>query len=173
MNGCNLHAQDKPQCLFRIIYEKVCDLRALFAAPERQGVGPFSFLGCSPAEKRLLLCICIHDGISVKDLAAMEGITPSAVSQTVKRLEKRGCIIKTQCLTNHKKYHIRPTELGLNMCREIVKRDSENVERFKLYLSSHFSEDELTSFLKVLTGVCDYASRRSASEKSNHGSGGE
>lgn len=141
--------------------------------PRAAGRGTFFLFGMQPGRKKAASVHLRARRISVKDLAAMEGITPSAVSQTVKRLEKRGCIIKTQCLTNHKKYHIRPTEPGLDMCREIVKRDSENVERFRLFLSSHFSEDELTSFLKVLTGVCDYASRRSASEKSNHGSGGE
>jgi len=66
----------------------------------------------SPAEIHTIDAIGKHDGINLTVLSNLFGITPGAVSQMLRKLEKRGYIMKSQHPANWKEIRISLTEKG-------------------------------------------------------------
>ena len=124
--------------------------------------GKVSKLGFHHSQHRMLMHLARYEHIpSQKELADAMGISPAAVTTTLKRLEKEGYIARTVTDEDNRRNEIRITEAGLaaiNESRELF----EAVDR-KMFQG--FSEDELATFTTILARLRDNL-RDEAPEKS-------
>lgn len=78
------------------------------------------------------------------DLAKRLGITRSAVSQLVTKLEKKGIVKCVDSITDHKIAYIELSDAALALYEEQSKRANEIAEQVVL----HFGEERLEAFIK-------------------------
>lgn len=72
------------------------------------------------SEVHTLAAVGAHDVMNVTKLARLQGVSKSAASQTVSKLEKKGFLIK-QCAPDHETLMIL-TEQGRAVCAEHTRR---------------------------------------------------
>ena len=109
-------------------------------------------LGFHHSQHRMLMHLARYEHIpSQKELAEAMGITPAAVTTTLKRLEKEGYIMRTTTDTDNRRNEIRITEAGLSAINE-SRTLFETVDR---RMFSGISEEELKAFTAVLERMKD------------------
>lgn len=105
---------------------------------------------CTPVESHLLEKICDNEGITVTELAREINRSKSAVSQIVKKLEKRDLITKTAQKDHEKKLSLKPTTKGKEFNEVHIKFDEKEAGEFFAMLSKDFDDDTMNNFFSVL-----------------------
>lgn len=104
-------------------------------------------LGFHHSQHRMLMHLAKYEHIpSQKELAEAMGITPAAVTTTLKRLEKEGYITRTVTDEDNRRNEIRITEAGLSAVRE-SQALFETVDK---QMFKGISREELEAFTKTL-----------------------
>ena len=108
-------------------------------------------LGIHHGQHRMLVHLARHEGElpSQKELAEIMGVSPAAVTTTLKRLEKEGYISRTITDEDNRRNEIRLTEEGAAKVvegREIF----ESVDRA---MFAGFTEEEMDTFLSMLARI--------------------
>ncbi|MBE6586207.1 MAG: MarR family transcriptional regulator [Ruminococcaceae bacterium] len=104
-------------------------------------------LGFHHSQHRMLMHLARYEHIpSQKELAEAMGITPAAVTTTLKRLEREGYITRTTTDEDNRRNEIRITEAGLAAINESrALFDTVDHRMFK-----GISDEELTAFIATL-----------------------
>jgi DNA-binding MarR family transcriptional regulator len=79
-------------------------------------------LGVTGGQVSLLFQISRHRGIGVRDLAALERMSPAAMSGYVERLERAGLVRKTQDTKDRRRQGLSVTEEGDRVLRSVKSR---------------------------------------------------
>lgn len=139
--------------LFRQLYENANEIYRFVAIRNRYDATPRDYgTGeiINMTEAHIVVDICDNDSITVSKLAEKSDRTPSAVSQIVSKVEKKGYIYKQRCSTNYKVYHLFPTDKGRALCIAHKRYDIEQMMASNKYLRKYCTESELQAFSKVL-----------------------
>lgn len=114
--------------------------------------GRVSKLGFHHSQHRMLMHLARYEHIpSQRELADEMGISPAAVTTTLKRLEKEGYIARTVTDTDNRCNEIRITDAGLAAVNE--SRALFDAVDHRMF--SGFSEEELQAFIAVLMRMKD------------------
>lgn len=109
-----------------------------------------SVLGIHHSQHHMLMNLARCNPIpSQKELAAAMGISPAAVTATLKRLEKDGYITRTITDEDNRRNEIRITDKGL----EKVEESHTIFDSVDRAMFSDFSEEELAAFCAFLERV--------------------
>lgn len=109
--------------------------------------GRVSKLGFHHSQHRMLMHLAKYEHIpSQKELAVAKGISPAAVTTTLKRLEKEGYIARTTTDEDNRKNEIRITEAG----REAVEQSRAFFNSVDKNMFKGISEEELQTFTEIL-----------------------
>lgn len=98
----------------------------------------------NPSEVHMLSTICMHDDVSVTDLAKMNGVTKGAVSQTIAKLEKKGLVYRETSPENQSRQYIRQTEAGQETHEGHMNFHEEHDREFINYMTSLSERDYQT-----------------------------
>lgn len=79
-------------------------------------------VGVSPHQVSLLVAIKYHPGIGVRELAALEKISPPALSNHVDRLQRDGLVQRTQSAEDRRRVGLTLTEDGSRVLRRVRSR---------------------------------------------------
>lgn len=135
--------------LFRLINKIIfLEKKKIF---EYEGVKLF------PSEIHVLLSIEGKQSTNATKLAAKLGISKSAVSQTISRLEKKGVIIKNKDPYNKNELILSMTAFGDQAFAQYKKKQASNRLHFNQYLNT-LSEDDsemINNFLQKVTAMLD------------------
>ena len=114
--------------------------------------GRVSKLGFHHSQHRMLMHLARYEHIpSQKELADAMGISPAAVTTTLKRLEKEGYIARTVTDEDNRRNEIRITDAGLAAVGE-SRALFEAVDR---RMFSGLTEEELKTFTALLERMRD------------------
>ncbi len=114
--------------------------------------GRISKLGFHHSQHRMLMHLARYEHIpSQKELADAMGISPAAVTTTLKRLEKEGYIARTVTDEDNRRNEIRITEAGL----AAVDESRALFDAVDHRMFSSFTEDELETFTALLERMRD------------------
>lgn len=91
-----------------------------------------------------------HPGVTASEMADAFGRTRSAASQTVKRLEALGLIVRQADSEDRKKSRLYVTEKGRELSLAHKAYDIKNTAAFVRWMEKQFSESELDCFYRVL-----------------------
>jgi len=91
--------------------------------------------------RRLLL----GDGMTMRDVAAAQGIGLSGATQLVDRLERRGLVTRVRDLQDRRVQHVIPTERA----RELAARFKTGLRRASQELFSTLSDKELSTYVAL------------------------
>ena len=111
------------------------------------------------AEIGMIAAIHEDEGIHVTGLAQKMGITKGAVSQTLKKLERKGMIVKETDELNQSRLVLRLTEKGMVACRNHEQMHQKFKEAVTDLLKSAGNDrlDFLTDFLSAFArGLHEY-----------------
>ena len=109
--------------------------------------GRVSKLGFHHSQHRMLMHLARYEHIpSQKELAVAKGISPAAVTTTLKRLDKEGYIARSTTDEDNRKNEIRITEAG----RAAVDQSRALFYAVDKNMFKGISEEELEAFTKVL-----------------------
>jgi DNA-binding MarR family transcriptional regulator len=95
--------------------------------------------------RRLLL----GDGMTMRDVAAAQGIGLSGATQLVDRLERRGLVTRVRDLQDRRVQHVIPTERA----RELAARFKTGLRRASQELFSTLSDEELSTYVALTERV--------------------
>jgi DNA-binding MarR family transcriptional regulator len=79
-------------------------------------------VGVSPHQVSLLVAIKYHPGIGVRELAALEKISPPALSNHVDRLERDHLVRRTPSATDKRRVGLTLTDEGSRVLRRVRSR---------------------------------------------------
>jgi len=96
-----------------------------------------------------------YQGLHISAIAKRIGVTRGAVSQMVKKLEKKGMVVKEPCPDNLSRISIRLTEKGKRAATEHEKYHRNFSEKVTSILGSYSKEDQekIAEFLRGLLEV--------------------
>jgi DNA-binding MarR family transcriptional regulator len=122
------------------------------------------------AEISMLRSIKENEGISVTDLAEKLGVTKGAVSQILKKLQRKGMVLKCIDSTNQSRLNLSLTEKGRGVYVNHAQRHKELDDAINAILRGANSKD--IEFLKhFLTEaenrINDYKAKQKSAEKSS------
>ena len=130
----------------RAIHLFICVSHTHHAAIE----GKVSKLGFHHSQHRMLMHLAKYEHIpSQKELADAMGISPAAVTTTLKRLEKEGYITRSVTDEDNRRNEIRITEAGL----AAVNESRAVFEQVDKHMFSVLSEAELLAFTDLLERI--------------------
>jgi DNA-binding MarR family transcriptional regulator len=110
------------------------------------------------SEIHLIEVVADNEDFSVTDLAKLMGITKGAVSQTLKKLEKKGLTFKEEDPRNISRANVRLTSKG-KAAYYSHKHWHETMDGgFKLYYTD-LEEEKITFLLDFMTRVEDFLNR--------------
>lgn len=105
---------------------------------------------CTPVEAHLLEKICDNSEITITQLAQRINRSKSAVSQIVKKLEKKGLVTKVPKKSHAKKLSLCATEKGKALTAAHIEFDEKTAGSFFDKLSKSFDDDTMDAFFCVL-----------------------
>ncbi len=109
--------------------------------------GRVSKLGFHHSQHRMLMHLAQYEHIPAqKDLAVAKGISPAAVTTTLKRLEKEGYIARATTDEDNRRNEIRITEAG----RAAVDQSRAFFNAVDKNMFEGISEEELQVFTEIL-----------------------
>ena len=128
------------------LYDFVCRYYAYMSMPRDYGNGRM----ISMTEVHVLTCIEENPGATITQLALERGKTKSAISQTVKRLEKLGYIYRDKKEGNSKEVLLMPTAEGINLSNAHKLYDLTDIASTSEALLRSCSIEEIDTFYKVI-----------------------
>ena len=141
--------RDIAEQLFRLI-NKIIFL-------EKKNIFEYEGVKLFPSEIHVLLSIEDRQSTNATKLATKLGISKSAVSQTISRLEKKGVIIKDKDPYNKNELILSLTAFGDQAFAQYKKKQASNRLHFNQYLNT-LSEDDsemINNFLQKVTAMLD------------------
>lgn len=104
----------------------------------------------STVEAHTLGIIERNPGINVSGLAAVWNRTKGAISQTVAKLERKGCVVRRKQLGNAKTVLLYPTKKGARLLRAHRLRDADMISAvINGLLRSGCTREEIEAFFRV------------------------
>lgn len=137
------------QPLFRLI-NKIIFL-------EKKNIFEYKGVKLFPSEIHVLLSTEDKQSTNATKLAHRLGISKSAVSQTISRLEKKGVILKSKDPYNKNELVLSFTAFGEKAFERYKKKQASNRMRFNQYLNalSEHDREVIHNFLQELKGMLD------------------
>jgi DNA-binding MarR family transcriptional regulator len=111
----------------------------------------------TPVEIHTVVAIDENPAINVRNLAEKMDVTKGAISQMIKKLEKRNLIRKVKGMENDKEVLLVPTEKGKKASAGHEARHRK-LNEIALKQTAHFSLDDLkrvSEFFKIIEGLVD------------------
>ena len=124
---------------------------------EKKNIFEYEDVKLFPSEIHVLLSIEDKQSTNATKLANKLGISKSAVSQTISRLEKKGVIIKDKDPYNKNELILSLTAFGERAFGQYKEKQSSNRHHFNQYLRT-LSEDDrevINKFLQKVRGMLD------------------
>ena len=124
---------------------------------EKKNIFEYEGVKLFPSEIHVLLSIEDRQSTNATKLATKLGISKSAVSQTISRLEKKGVIIKDKDPYNKNELILSLTAFGDQAFAQYKKKQASNRLHFNQYLNT-LSEDDsemINNFLQKVTAMLD------------------
>ena len=124
---------------------------------EKKNIFEYEGVKLFPSEIHVLLSIEDQQSSNATKLANKLGISKSAVSQTISRLEKKGVIIKNKDPYNKNELILTLTAFGDKAFARYKNRQASNRLHFNQYLNT-LSEDDsevIHHFLRKVRGMLD------------------
>ncbi len=100
------------------------------------------------AEAHMIDLIALYPGITAADLAKVLRKTPSACSQTLRKLREKGLVEQLRNTANNRQYMLRLTESGQALYRDHSAFSADCQQR-TFDRMAEFTEEELTLYLRV------------------------
>lgn len=100
------------------------------------------------AEAHMIDLIALYPDITVTDLANIMRKTPSACSQTVRKLREKGLVEQLRNTANNRQYKLRLTESGQALYEDHAAF-SDDCQRRTFDRLAEFSEEEIALYLRV------------------------
>ncbi len=100
------------------------------------------------AEAHMIDLIALYPGITAADLASILRKTPSACSQTLRKLREKGLVEQLRNAANNRQYKLRLTESGQALYRDHAAFSADCQQRTFDRLAE-FTEEELALYLRV------------------------
>lgn len=123
--------------------------------------GRISKLGFHHSQHRMLMHLARYEHIpSQKELAEALGISPAAVTTTLKRLEKEGYITRTITDEDNRRNEIRITDAG----RAAIRESRALFDAVDRKMFSGLTDEEFASFTAILERIRDNLKDESADE---------
>ena len=111
------------------------------------------------AEAHMIDLIALYPGITAADLASILRKTPSACSQTLRKLREKGLVEQLRNAANNRQYKLRLTESGQALYRDHAAFSADCQQRTFDRLAE-FTEEELALYLRVQQRINEaYADR--------------
>ena len=121
-------------------YDLMCEYDAM---PHRYGACMLY-----QAQAHMIDLIALYPGITAADLANILRKTPSACSQTLRKLREKGLVEQLRNAANNRQYKLRLTESGQALYRDHSAFSADCQQRTFDRLAQ-FSEEELAPYLRV------------------------
>ena len=121
-------------------YDLMCEYDAM---PHRYGACMLY-----QAQAHMIDLIALYPGITAADLANILRKTPSACSQTLRKLKEKGLVEQLRNAANNRQYKLRLTESGQALYRDHSAFSADCQQRTFDRLAQ-FSEEELALYLRV------------------------
>ncbi len=124
---------------------------------EKKNIFEYEGVKLFPSEIHLLLSIEDKQSINATKLANKLGISKSAVSQTISRLEKKGVIIKDKDPYNKNELILSLTSFGDKAFGRYKMKQASNRTLFNQYLDalSDYEREVINNFLQEVKGMLD------------------
>jgi DNA-binding MarR family transcriptional regulator len=103
-----------------------------------------------PVEMHILETIYQNPGITVSQVALLRNRTKSAISQTVKKLEKRGLVMRTTQGNNRRNISLWATDEGKRLTKMHIAYDNERFDSVFGQLPKYHTTEELNNFFSVM-----------------------
>lgn len=100
------------------------------------------------AEAHMIDLIALYPGITAADLASILRKTPSACSQTLRKLREKGLVEQLRNAANNRQYKLQLTESGQALYRDHAAFSADCQQRTFDRLAE-FTEEELALYLRV------------------------
>lgn len=100
------------------------------------------------AEAHMIDLIALYPGITAADLASILRKTPSACSQTLRKLREKGLVEQLRNAENNRQYKLQLTESGQALYRDHAAFSADCQQRTFDRLAE-FTEEELALYLRV------------------------
>lgn len=121
-------------------YDLMCEYDAM---PHRYGACMLY-----QAQAHMIDLIALYPGITAADLASILRKTPSACSQTLRKLREKGLVEQLRNAANNRQYKLRLTESGQALYRDHAAFSADCQQRTFDRLAE-FTEEELALYLRV------------------------
>ena len=121
-------------------YDLMCEYDAM---PHRYGACMLY-----QAEAHMIDLIALYPGITAADLASILRKTPSACSQTLRKLREKGLVEQLRNAANNRQYKLQLTESGQALYRDHAAFSADCQQRTFDRLAE-FTEEELALYLRV------------------------
>lgn len=121
-------------------YDLMCEYDAM---PHRYGACMLY-----QAEAHMIDLIALYPGITAADLANILRKTPSACSQTLRKLREKGLVEQLRNAANNRQYKLQLTESGQALYRDHAAFSADCQQRTFDRLAE-FTEEELALYLRV------------------------
>lgn len=124
---------------------------------EKKNIFEYEGVKLFPSEIHVLLSIEDKQSTNATKLATKLGISKSAVSQTISRLEKKWVIIKDKDPYNKNELILSLTTFGDKAFAQYKKKQASNRLHFNQYLNTLSDDDSemINNFLQKVTGMLD------------------
>ena len=100
------------------------------------------------AESKVLQYIGMNEGITISEMAYRTKKTPSAYSQMIRKLRKKGLVEQTRNKENMREYMLNLTPEGKQIFLDHEEVENRCYQRTMEYLDE-FSENELENYIKI------------------------
>lgn len=100
------------------------------------------------AEAHVIDLIALYPEITVTDLASILRISPSACSQTVRKLREKGFVEQLRNRCNNRQLKLRLTDLGQGLYQDHAAFNADCQARTFARLNE-FSDDDITTYIRI------------------------
>ena len=125
---------------------------------EKKNIFEYESVKLFPSEIHMLLSIEDRQSTNATKMANKLGISKSAVSQTISRLEKKGVILKDKDPYNKNELILSLTSFGEKAFGQYKKKQASNRMLFNQYLNTLSEHDRgvINNFLQEVKGMLDH-----------------
>lgn len=150
--------QDRIALVQKLIHQKMDTSRALVQYLEtRRAYDSESNLYMR--EAHFIIAVKPGEGCSMSQVAQQLNVTPGAVSQTAKRLEAKGYIIRSKSGENQRQTIALLTKKGEEFYNKHLQYDRDKLAAMDAVYFSRFSDEELLRLLEYETVVQAFATK--------------
>ena len=127
--------------------------------------------GVTPSESNVIFGIYMAikhkvDPIHPRDLAKWLQLTPSALSQTLKMLEEKGCVKRERTSGDSRAVSLGLTEEGLSVANDIFSARDE----FMNALAEYIGEEDIRHIINTCNKVFEFVNEKKEAGSISHGS---